>query len=130
MSKIQVDVQFNEGFKGQLIAQNATVPIGVNIGEVRPYDMLLGALASCLFATFMDVAKKKQIHYDSVAIHVDGEKREEVPMTLKEVDIQFAVKGATNEQGLAKAMDLACKYCSIYQTIAHVATMTHNITFE
>ncbi len=61
---------------------------------------------------------------------VEGEKREEVPTTLKTVHLKVTISGASEEKGLTKALDLAGKYCSIYQTISHVADMSHEIIFE
>lgn len=130
MSKQHVDVHFSNGFKGKLIAANGTVAIGTGQGEVKPYDMLLGALASCLYATFMEIAEKKKISYESVDMAIDSVKRSEVPTTLEKVNVQLIVTGADNEAGLIKALDLSAKYCSVYQTLTHVATMTHSIEFK
>ena len=37
--------------------------------------------------------------------------------------------GAENQQGFQKTLDLACKNCSIYQTISHVAEMETELQF-
>lgn len=123
------NIKFTNEFNGELITERGNVKIGSGNGEVYPYDMLFGALASCLYATFLDVAKKKHIEYKSVDIEVTGEKRTETPTTLKWVNVKMIIKDAQKEAGLIKSAELAAKYCSIYQTIALVADMNLEIEF-
>lgn len=130
MSVKKVNVVFGNTFRGQLQAPNGSAEIGTEEGTVSPYDMLFGALASCLYSTFLDVAEKKRISYDSMAIEVSGEKREEIPTILKWVHVKMTVKGADKEKGLRQAAELAAKYCSIYHTLAQVAEMKLEIYFE
>ncbi|MDN5351331.1 MAG: hypothetical protein PWQ12_247 [Clostridiales bacterium] len=132
MSTIEVGLSFKDGFNGVLEAKNTSIQVGGTEGTVAPYDMLLGALGSCLYATFLDIAVKKRIEYDRVEIKIKGEKRTEVPMTLKEVDIEAVVYGskAEKEKGLTQAFQLATRYCSVFQTVAKVAEMHPTIRFE
>ena len=125
----KVDVKFTNEFKGELIAPKGNVLIGSEMGSLAPYDMLYGALASCLYSTFLDVAKKKHIDFDSVDMQVTGEKRTESPTTLKWVNVKMVIKNAQKEEGLLKSAELAAKYCSIYQTLAHVADMKLEVEF-
>ena len=92
--------------------------------------MLYGALASCLYATFMGILIKKKIEITECRIEVDGEKREEIPTTLKWVHLAVTIKGTDKEEQVRKSFDLACKYCSIYTTISQVAEMSWDIKFE
>lgn len=128
MSVLKVNTPFNPAFEGELVTKRARVAIGSGEGRLAPYDMLLGALSSCLYATFLGVAEKKRITFESVDIEVTGEKREQVPTTLKWVDVNLVVKNASKEKGLREAAELAGEYCSIYQTLAMVADM--NLTVE
>jgi len=123
------NIKFTNEFKGELITSRGNVKIGSDDGEVYPYDMLFGSLASCLYSTFLDVAKKKHINYDSVEMEVVGEKRTETPTTLKWVNVKIIIKNAEKEEGLVKSAELAAKYCSIYQTIALVAEMKLEVEF-
>lgn len=123
------NIKFTNEFKGELITPRGNVKIGSDNGEVYPYDMLFGALSSCLYATFLDVAKKKHINYDSVEMEVTGEKRTETPTTLKWVNVKMIIKNAEKEEGLVKSAELAAKYCSIYQTVALVADMKLEVEF-
>lgn len=130
MAVRKADVYFENTFKGVLDVPKGKVPIGVEEGTVEPYDLLFGALASCLYATFLDVAEKKKIGFESARIEVTGEKRTEVPTVLTWVDTKMIIKGAEKEAGLKKSYELATKYCSIYQTIAQVAEMSWSVEFE
>jgi putative redox protein len=130
MAVRKADVYFENTFKGVLDVPKGKVPIGVEEGTVEPYDLLFGALASCLYATFLDVAEKKKIGFESARIEVTGEKRTEVPTVLTWVDTKIIIKGAEKEAGLEKSYELATKYCSIYQTIAQVAKMSWSVEFE
>lgn len=130
MAVRKADIFFSNEFSGELVVPNGKVAIGIEEGTVAPYDLLFGALASCLYATFLDVAKKKKIEFESARIEVTGEKRTEVPTILTWVDTKLIIKGAQKESGLEKSYEMATKYCSIYQTIAQVAKMTWSVDFE
>lgn len=130
MVQKNVTLKFTNAFEGELIAPKATASIGGEEGMLAPYDMLFGALASCLYATFLDVAKKKRIGFDRVEMVVSGEKREEIPTTLTWVHVKAIVYGAEKTNGLETAFRLATEYCSIYETISKVAKMSYEISFE
>ncbi len=123
------EIKFNDGFHGELILDDTSVRIGKEAMEARPYDLLYGALASCLYATFLDIVEKKRTKIDSCTILVDGEKRTEVPTTLEKVHITATVKGAEKQEAILRSFELATKYCSIYQTISHVAEMSWEVQF-
>ncbi|MCG8569781.1 MAG: OsmC family protein [Spirochaetes bacterium] len=116
-------------FKGEVKTARGSVQIGIEEDELAPYDLLLGALASCYYATFLEIAEKKRINFSSVEIQVTGRKKEEVPTTLEWVKLEIIVFGVNVEKqkGLEQAAELAGKYCSIYQTISHVAKMEYEI---
>ena len=87
------------------------------------------ALGSCMYATFEEVFKKMKLSCQSTAITIEGEKREEVPKFLQYCSVKFTVKAADKPERFKKAFDLACKYCSIYQTLSRVAEMEPEIVF-
>ncbi len=125
-----VNMEFEYEFKGVLKAKRNTVAIGIEEGTIEPYDMVFGALGSCLYSTFLDIAVKKKIVYDGVRMKVSGEKRTEVPTTLKTVNVEVVVVNPEKEKGLDQAMKLATEYCSVYQTLSHVAEMSYSLEFE
>jgi len=125
-----VNMEFEYAFKGVLKAKRGTVDIGIEEGTIEPYDMVFGALGSCLYSTFLDIAVKKRIVYEGLNMKISGEKRTEVPTTLKTVNVEVTVINPEKEKGLDQAMRLATEYCSVYQTLAHVAEMSYSLNFE
>ena len=125
--KKEVTLKYTNTFEGELIAPNAVIKIGSEEGAVAPYDMLLGALGSCLYSTFMDIVKKKRIGFERFEMVVTGEKRTEVPATLKWVNVLATVYAPEKEIGVNQSFQLATEYCSIYQTLSHVADMSFEI---
>lgn len=126
---LKVDLHFEDGFNGQLKGPRGEVTIGSKPDTMAPYDLLFGALASCFYATFLSVADKKRIKFESADIEVTGEKRDETPTILKWVTVKLTIKGAEKEKGLVKAAELGAEYCSIYYTLAQVAEMNLEVVF-
>lgn len=129
MRKIDVSLTFQNEFHGELKAKNAAVNIGLEEGTLAPYDMMLGALGSCYYSTFLDIAKKKHLVYDKVTIEISGVKREETPTTLKTVDMTVIIYGAVSENGFEQTATLAAKYCSVHETISKVADIKLTLQF-
>jgi len=131
MAVIKATVHFGEGFQGELVTvRDARVPIGPGAGKASPYDLLLGALASCYYATFLDIAEKKRLAFGSARVEVSGEKREQVPTTLAWVTVRLTIVKPASRDGFDQSAELAGKYCSIYQTLSHVAEMKTELAFE
>ncbi|XMB87003.1 OsmC family protein [Mycoplasmatota bacterium WC44] len=126
----KVQVNFNEAFSGELIAPRGTTKIGSVEGTLAPYDMLLGALSSCVHATFLGICSKKRVAYEAITYNIEGIKREEVPTTLEDVYVRVTITNSDNETKTTSSMELAVKYCSIYQTIAKVANMHLEIEYK
>ena len=122
-------IRFENGFNGELLLDEGSVKIGRTPGGAAPYDMLYGALASCLYETFLGILEKKRIEIEGTEIVVEGEKRTEVPTTLKTVHLTVTIRGTDKEDAVRKSFDLATKYCSVYQTISHVAEMSYELHF-
>lgn len=127
MSKVNAKVNFRKGFKGELLLDNGNVTIGKE--GAAPYDLLQGALASCLHATFLEILKKKQIQISGCDYVLSGNKKEDVPTTLNVMHLDVYIEKHEKEEQIRKSFDLATKYCSIYQTISKVAEMSYNLYF-
>lgn len=130
MSKNIIEFDYENRFYGTMHAPNIDINIGSEKGQVAPYDMMYGAISSCLYATFLSITKKMKTSFDSAKMSVSGEKRETVPTTLKKVDIIFTIKNAENKKKIEKAFEYATKYCSVYQTLSHVAEMNYKIVYD
>ncbi len=130
MSEINVRLDFGAEFSGILFAGHAQVNVGKGEGLMRPYELLLGALGSCFYSTFLGIAAKMRLEYAGARLDIRGVKREETPTTLKTADISFTVYGAKDEKGFQRAAELAAKYCSVHETLTKVADITLSVRFE
>jgi len=130
-AKKHVSMEFSMPFKG--IGKNDRgITIEIDEGEkyAEPYDLLLMSLGSCLYSTFEDIITKKKLSYEKLIIDITGEKRTETPTTLKYCNVIFTAKtNEANKIAFKKSMELACKYCSIYNTLAYVAEMQSKMVF-
>lgn len=127
---ITAQIEFKKDFKGKLILREGEIGIGIEPNEARPYDLLQGALVSCLHSTLLEILVKKHIEIESVSYRVSGEKRDEIPTTLKSVTIEAEFITGASEEQIQKSMELACKYCSVYNTLAQVAEMKINLSIK
>jgi putative redox protein len=128
----KVSLNFNNTFNGELTASKTTAIIGEGHNALSPYEMLAGALGSCLYSTFLEIIKKMRLNFDTCKIDIEIEKRTEVPATAKLVLITCIIKGATNDN-IAKynrAFSLATEHCSIYNTVSQVAEMKWTLALE
>jgi putative redox protein len=125
-----VTLRFCDGFRGTLTAPGGTVPVGREEGGLQPYNLLLGALGSCFYTTFLGVATKKRLAFTEARLTVSGHKRDEIPMTLDDVEIRMVVIGASDEEGIRKSAELGAEYCSIHATISKVAKMRLSLEFR
>ena len=130
MAVLEIKVNFRDGFNGEMTTKKTTSNVGRGEKALAPYDMMLGALATCLYSTFLDVIEKKRITFDEADVIVTGEKRKTVPMTLEWVKVVIEVSNASEEKGIRKAAELAAKYCSVYETISKVADMNIEVAFK
>ena len=127
-----VDLKFSNKFQGELTTAKGKYDVGVEEGNLTPYDMLLGALGGCFYATFIDIVKKMQLEYESAEIHIEGKKRDDKIATLETVDFDFTLYGAdeSNLKKYQRAVELAAKYCSIHETISKVADIKLNLKLK
>jgi putative redox protein len=127
---VTAQLEFKKDFKGKLILADGEIGIGLLPNEARPYDLLQGALVSCLHSTLLEILVKKRIEIESVSYRVSGEKRDEIPTTLKSVTIEAEFVTNANAEQIRKSMELASKYCSVYNTLAQVAEMKINLSIK
>ncbi|MDD2561257.1 MAG: OsmC family protein [Eubacteriales bacterium] len=130
MEEIRVAMRFGDRFRGELISDDRQVAIGKSGGGMAPYELLLGALGSCYYATFIGIARKMRLEYTGADIAIHGVKRDEIPTTLKSVDMVVTIKGAANQKGFERASGLAAQYCSVHATVAKVADIALTLRFE
>ena len=130
MSETTVKLGFTNEFEGTLTAKNGAVKVGKGEGMLAPSELLLGALGGCFYSTFLGIARKMRLEFEGAAFSIHGVKREEVPTTLKTVDIVFTIRGAKGEKGFQRAAELAAKHCSVHETLSKVAEMSLRVVLE
>lgn len=116
---------------GKLVTDSgAVVALGHEAGTFAPYELLLGGLSYCLFRTFESLAEKMQVTFEKLDMDIEGVKRDDKISTLETCMIRVSVKGASNEEKLTKAFEIATRYCSVYHTLTKVATLQWSISFS
>lgn len=125
---MKAKVEFGAAFAGKMECDRGTFNVGD--GGLYPYDMMLGALASCIHSTFMSILAKKRINIENCTYDITGEKRDEIPTHLKTVHLDVTVKNPSKREGVEDAFELALRYCSVYFTFSQVAQMSHTFVIE
>ena len=130
-SKAHATLEFSQPFRGTgMNDRNCMIKIGGKEKEAGPYDLLLMSLGSCLYSTFEDIIAKKKLTFEKLEIDISGEKRTEVPTTLEFCKVIFTAKtDENNKKAFIKSLELACKYCSIYNTLQYIAEMHSEMRF-
>jgi putative redox protein len=130
MKKTSVRLEFTNDFVGTVHAEHGDIHINREGQAIMPYDMLLGALGSCFYSTFLDIARKMRLEYEKADIDIVGVKREETPTHLVTVDMLFTLYGVKDDKGFQRAAELAAKYCSIHHTLSQVADIQLLVEFK
>jgi putative redox protein len=105
------------------------VEMGDDGVKFAPYEMLLSALSGCMYMTYLSIMEKMQIAAASVNFDVSSEKRDEKVATIKTCHVKVTIRGAEDQSKAKKAVEIATRYCSIYQTLSKVAEMSWETVF-
>ncbi len=127
-----VKMVFDNQMHGIVTGHHGSSQVGPAEGALAAYDMVLGGLGACLNHTFQSVLDKKKVKIHGVNYNIEGEKREEVPTTLKTVTVEAIISGVEEDKkdAVKKSFELATRYCSVYQTISQVAEMKYTVDFK
>jgi uncharacterized OsmC-like protein len=95
-------------------------------------DMLLEALVSCAGVTLSAVATALNITLRDATIRAEGDLdfrgtlgiSKDVPVGFKEIRLNFDLVTDANEEQLATLIRLTERYCVVYQTLRHPATVS------
>lgn len=128
-AKHHVSVDFAGDNWKALNDRGSVVELGGENEKFAPYELLLSALSGCLFMTYESILEKMQISVKKTNFDVRGEKRDEKIATLKVCHVKVTISGAEDESKAKKAVDIASRYCSIYQTLSKVADMSWDVEF-
>jgi putative redox protein len=93
---------------------------------MKPSDLLLVALSSCIAVDVVEIIAKKRMHLESLEIAADGQQDQNPPWTFRAIDLLFTLRGkGLVEKDIAQAIELAeNKYCSVGATIRGTAQIT------
>jgi len=95
-------------------------------------DMLLEALVSCAGVTLSAVATALNILLRNATIRAEGDLdfrgtlgiSKDVPVGFKEIRLNFDLDTDANEEQLATLIRLTERYCVVYQTLRHPASIS------
>jgi putative redox protein len=124
-----VRMDFNKDFTGVLTVEKGIIVIGDGEHGIQPYNLLLGALGSCFYSTFLDIIAKKRLTFDGATLVITGTKREEIPRTLNTVQVKMTIKNASNQTQFLRSVELGRQYCSVHETLSKVAVITFTVDF-
>ncbi len=129
---LNINMVFDNQMHGVVTGDHGSSQVGPTEGALAPYDLLLGGLGGCLNATFQSVLDKRRVSIHGVNYIIDGEKREDIPQTLKKVHVEATIMGVDDEdkKKVEKSFEAATRYCSVYQTLKHVASMSYTLNFK
>ena len=119
------EINYHDGFHGTYRIGDQTLVIGSE--AIMPYDMTYGAIASCLYATFLGIAKTKDIYVKDAHVSINGRKRTTIPMTLEYISIDITVDTEAEEADVKACMDQAIQNCSMVQTFVKVAEIDYTV---
>lgn len=93
---------------------------------MKPSDLLLVALSSCIAVDVVEIIAKKRMQLESLEIAADGQQDQDPPWTFRAIDLLFTLRGkGLVEKDIAQAIELAeNKYCSVGATIRGTAQIT------
>ncbi len=86
---------------------------------VKPSDMLLIALASCMAVDVVEILSKKRMPLDSLEIITTGEQDADPPWTFRKIHMKYCLSGrGLTEKAVAQALQLSEeKYCAVSATL-------------
>lgn len=126
----KVTLHWENTFKGYMETPQGKVLLGDQPLGQRPYPLLLSALGSCFYATFLEIASKLRVTFDRATIELEGNKRDQEVATLEHVIMVVRIKNPSDEKKLTRCVDLGAKFCSIHETIKQIATIDIQVIFE
>lgn len=117
-------------FEGAGPGQPPIVVDGDTQVATSPVQLLLVAGATCTGADVVDILKKMRVELRSLAVEVEGTRREDYPRRFTAMHFRFLVAGdGVDEAKMRRAVDLSLeKYCSVMASLAPDIRVTYDIT--
>ena len=94
-----------------------------------PMDLLLMGVAGCSSIDIISILKKKKATYDSLDIHVKGDRiKGKVPSLFTKIHATVRLTGDVAPEKVYRAAELSfTKYCSVSLTLAATAEITFSV---
>ena len=128
----QGDMSFAAELQGHRLTVDADPRFGGQDQGPRPKSLLLTALGGCTGMDVVSLLKKMQMPFDSLAIEVEGEAREEHPQVYTRIYIRYILKGnALDQDKIQKAIGLSLdKYCAVTAMLSKTAAVSHEVVLN
>jgi len=124
-------INYKNSFVGNMINERNEFDTKIGEDGLMPYELAMSGIVSCFYSTFIDIALKKRLEWESVLVDIFWEKSNEEVAFLKEAKIKLQVKTIKgSDTNFDKSFELAAKYCSLYQTFSRVAALSWEATYE
>lgn len=92
---------------------------------LKPSDLLLLAAASCSAYDVAMILGKGRQPFEDLEVQCTGTQAPAPPFQFTAIHLHYKVKGAVNEQKLARAIELSeTKYCSVVNTLKATVKIT------
>jgi len=130
MAYDRVVLKWDMDYKGELFSPTGTAPLGDQDDGLYPYQLFFGAIGSCFYATFLSIALKMRLEFESAKIEITGSRDSEKSKIIEVVDMIFTIKNPSDKEKLQKAAELGTKYCSIHELVSRSAKVNLIVEFE
>ena len=130
MAYDKVVLRWDMDFKGELESPTGTIKLGDQDNGLYPYHLFFGALGSCFYATFISVALKMRLQFETAKIEISGIKDNPDSKTIEVVDMKMIIKNPNDKEKILKAAELGTKYCSIHELVSRTAKVNLIVEFE
>ena len=138
MPAVKTTLEWSGGmsFETELAGHRLTVDAdsrfgGQNRGP-RPKSLVLTALGGCTAMDVVSLLRKMQVPFDSLAVEVEGEAREEHPQVYTRLHLRYILKGnALDREKIDKAVGLSLdKYCAVHAMLAKSVPISHEVVLN
>jgi len=130
MAYDRVVLKWDSEFKGELFSPTGTAKLGDQDEGLYPYHLFFGALGACFYATFVSIALKMRLEYDSAKIEVSGSKNNPDSKIIEVIEMKMTIKNPNDQEKILKAAELGTKYCSIHELVSRSAQINLVVEFE
>lgn len=101
-----------------------------NVRNFSPTEFLLMAVGSCSSDDILSILSKMREKVDDFQCEITAEREEELPKTLKRINVKYNFSGNLEPEKVRKAINLSLtKYCSVAILVGRGgATVTYSFT--